>query len=63
MLIKNFLSKITPQPIFSFLKKIQVATRDIMEIRELILSHQTNQLQNSHSNPLNSFGKKCFHWR
>lgn len=30
------------------------------EVRDLMLSFHTNQLQNFHQNPLNAFGKKCF---
>jgi len=32
----------------------------LTQIRELILGFQTRELQFSHANPLNKFGKKCF---
>lgn len=33
---------------------------EIQELKDLILYHQTKQLQYTHPNPLNRFGKKCF---
>jgi hypothetical protein len=32
----------------------------IRELRDLVLFHQTKQLQAGHPNPLNRFGRKCF---
>lgn len=52
---------------FRSLSKIRSKIVDLMEIpnqiqsiRDLTLFHQTRELQASHPNPLNKFGKKCF---
>lgn len=38
----------------------QESWQALMTLKDLILGYQTIQLQNSHVNPLNRFGKKCF---
>lgn len=41
--------------------RLQQATlRTLTQLKDLVLGHQTIQLQNSHKNPLNRFGNKCF---
>jgi len=34
--------------------------KHIIDIREMILSHQSKSLQQNHKNPLNAYGQKCF---
>jgi len=34
--------------------------KHIIDIREMILSHQSKLLQQNHKNPLNAYGQKCF---
>jgi hypothetical protein len=53
--------------IVEFIKKLSSRARDfldlprqIKDIRDLTLFHQTKLLQSNHPNPLNKFGKKCF---
>lgn len=39
---------------------LQLNCQAVIQLRDLILDFQTKQLQISHPNPLNKFGKKCF---
>ena len=43
-----------------FRKKPSRIEKYIIDIREMILSHQSKILQQNHKNPLNAYGQKCF---
>lgn len=60
MLLKNIIRAITPKYLLKLGSSIFSSASYVNEIRDLIISFQTNQLQHSHPNIINSFGKKCF---
>ncbi|WP_222435678.1 hypothetical protein [Fluviispira vulneris] len=60
MSVKNIMKAILPKYIISLFRSIINTQSNVNEIRDMILAYQTNQLQQSNRNPLNSFGKKCF---
>lgn len=44
-----------------FSTQIQQASLKVLtQLKDLVLSHQTTQMQSWHPNPLNKFGRKCF---
>jgi hypothetical protein len=63
MSIRQTIKALLPSPIVKTIQqhrsKGQVGFL-LIEIRDLIVAHQTNNLQRSHPNPLNAFGGKCF---
>ena len=60
MTVKNIFKKIIPNYLLNVYKSISSLSSSSIEIRDLMMAFQTNKLQNSHANPLNRFGKKCF---
>ena len=62
MSIKQAIKSVLPKSLVTAIQSRSRAPLEtyLREMRDLILCYQTNALQQSHPNPLNSFGRKCF---
>ena len=64
MELKKIIKAVLPQFLVQFIQEYKISIenseRCLKEMRDLVLSYQTISLQNSHLNPLNQYGKKCF---
>jgi hypothetical protein len=58
--IRELIQAVPPESLIDSIQSARQSNAHLREIQDLILAFQTNELQRSHPNPLNSSGGKCF---